>query len=243
MNEESRLTQTLRRRDALIALGGVGVAAGLAACQSKLGHFPSAMSDALAADQCVLTPDLTEGPFYVDNAVFRRKVTEGRAGYPLQLRLRVQDAEGCKPIQGAVVEIWHADAEGAYSGVNGASTTFLRGQQRTNKKGIATFETIYPGWYTGRAVHIHLKVHVGGSEVHTGQLFFKDAITQSVFLNNAPYSSRGTQDTFNADDSIYGQGGAQSTVKLRRRRKQAKNGKKGKLARGYVGSINLGVNA
>ena len=236
------MSQTLRRRDALIALGGFGAAAGLAAWQSKLGPFPGTVTEALAADQCVLTPELTEGPFYVDNAVFRRKVTEGRAGYPLQLRLRVQDAAGCKPIQGAVVEIWHADANGDYSGVNGASTTFLRGQQRTNKNGIAVFETIYPGWYTGRAVHIHLKVHVGGSEVHTGQLFFKDAITQSVFQDNAPYSSRGTQDTFNADDGIYGQGGKRSTVKLKRRRRKGKNGKRGKLVRGYVGSINLGVN-
>jgi protocatechuate 3,4-dioxygenase beta subunit len=225
----------LRRREALIALGGLGAAAGLAAWRTDFAHFGETMTEALAADQCVLSPELTEGPFYVDNAVFRRNVTEGRPGYPLQLRLRVQNASSCKPIRGAVVEIWHADADGDYSGVDGASTTFLRGQQRTNKNGIAGFDTIYPGWYQGRAVHIHLKVHVGGSEVHTGQLFFRDRISRSVFTTQ-PYAARGTLDTPNSADGIFGQGGAQSMVKLKRR---SKNGKK---RRGYVGTINLGVN-
>jgi protocatechuate 3,4-dioxygenase beta subunit len=121
-------------------------------------------------------PELTEGPYYIEGEQIRRNITEGKAGVPLTLRLRVVDASTCKPIKGAAVDIWHADAGGVYSGFGGGarSRTFLRGIQRTDANGVAVFRTIYPGWYPGRAVHIHLKVHVGGSVVHTGQLFFPD---------------------------------------------------------------------
>ena len=134
----------------------------------------------------------------------------------------------CKPLKAAAVDIWHADASGVYSGVAGNSGTFLRGVQKTDRNGLAVFETIYPGWYQGRAVHIHVKVHVRGNVVHTGQLYFPDTLTDAVY-RRAPYSSRPSRDTRNANDSVFRNGGKRSLLSLRR------NGT------GYLGTIRMGV--
>ena len=114
---------------------------------------------------------------------------------------------GCTPLQGAKVEIWHCDAAGAYSdvsdpGFNTKGQQFLRGYQATDANGKATFTTIYPGWYRGRAVHIHFKVHPDASTVFTSQLFFDDALSDQVFAQ-APYAGKGQRDTLNSRDSIY----------------------------------------
>jgi protocatechuate 3,4-dioxygenase beta subunit len=134
----------------------------------------------------------------------------------------------CRPIKGAAVEIWHCDAGGVYSGVQGDTGTFLRGVQRTDAKGLALFRTIYPGWYQGRTVHIHTKVHLGGNVVHTGQLYFPDAVTDTVY-KRSPYDERPGRTTRNAADSIYRNGGKRSTLKLAR------------SSSAYVGSIAMGV--
>jgi len=106
----------------------------------------------------------------------------------------------------------------------------MRGIQPTNAQGLASFITVYPGWYTGRAVHIHVKVHVGGNVVHTGQLFFSDAITDTVY-KGTPYSSRPNRDTRNAQDSIFVNGGKRSLLGLKRNPSSP----------GWVGSITMGV--
>ena len=131
----------------------------------------------------MLTPELTEGPYYVAGEKLRRDVTEGKPGTPLLLNLTVVNASTCKAVKNASVEIWHCDAGGVYSGAvaNNPGTNFLRGVQKTNAAGVATFKTIYPGFYQGRAVHIHVKVHVGGKVVHTGQLFFPASVTNVVY--------------------------------------------------------------
>jgi protocatechuate 3,4-dioxygenase beta subunit len=131
-------------------------------------------------------------------------------------------------VRNAAVEIWHCDAAGVYSGVQGNTRMFLRGVQRTDAKGLALFRTIYPGWYPGRTVHVHTMVHIGGNVVHTGQLYFPDAVTDAVF-RRSPYNRRPNRDPRNAGDSIYRNGGRRSTLKLRR------NGP------AYVGSITMGV--
>src|SRR5256885_6644127 len=109
---------------------------------------------------CVLTPELTEGPYYIAGEKLRRNITDGKPGVPLTLKATVLDASSCKPLKNATVDIWHADAAGVYSGfgAGAANRTFLRGIQKTDAKGLAPFRTIYPGWYQGRAVHIHVKV-------------------------------------------------------------------------------------
>ncbi len=218
------------RRAALGLLGGVGALAVLSACgSSSKAASSSSTTTSGAADTtgtsgttapttnatqvgCVLTPEATEGPFYLDLNKVRRDITEGRNGAPLALTISVVDATTCKPIKDAAVDIWHCDALGLYSGFDQApGEQFLRGTQLTAADGGATFQTIYPGWYQGRAVHIHMKVHNGGSVVHTGQLFFNDAQTETVFTRS-PYSEKGSPDTPNASDSIYRDAGAASAI-------------------------------
>ena len=222
-NEDSTL---ISRRQALV-IGGVGVAGLLG-----LDHV-RAIASALGREEnatCVLTPELTEGPFYLDGEKVRRNITEGRAGMPLTLGFTVVNASTCLPIKNASVEIWHCDAMGNYSGVQGQSNrTFLRGIQRTAANGKCSFLTIYPGWYQGRTIHIHVKVFIGGSEVHTGQVFFADKVSDAV-VKTAPYNTRGTRDTFNRSDNIFQGGGSKSLVTPRRTG-----------ARGYSGALTMGV--
>ncbi|MCF1743659.1 intradiol ring-cleavage dioxygenase [Paradevosia shaoguanensis] len=164
------------------------------------------------ADVCVITPEVTEGPYYFDPALERQDVTEGRPGVRTQVRLQVVDAQ-CKPMAGARVDIWHADATGIFSGyanqpggIDTTGQTFMRGTQMTGENGVAEFATVYPGWYRGRTTHIHFKVFLDETNVLTGQLFFPDALSEFVYLNVAPYSDRKEQrDTINSTDGIAAQ--------------------------------------
>jgi protocatechuate 3,4-dioxygenase beta subunit len=165
----------ITRRGSLLRLGGF-FAAALSAAGWRAGAGgagPAAVAS--GAVSCVLAPEQTEGPYYIDGEKLRRNITEGKSGVSLTLRALVVDASTCRPIRGAALDIWHCDAAGAYSGFGAGATsrTFLRGIQKTDAKGFATFKTIYPGWYPGRTVHIHVKVHLGGNVVHTGQLYFR----------------------------------------------------------------------
>jgi protocatechuate 3,4-dioxygenase beta subunit len=218
------LPERLSRRR-LLGLAALG-AAGAAWPVEEASAGPHAVAS--GAVTCVLAPELTEGPYYLPNERVRRDITEGRPGTPLRLRLMVVSASSCKPIRGAGVDIWHADASGVYSGVAGNTGTFLRGIQKTDRAGLAIFDTIYPGWYQGRAVHIHVKVHLGGNVVHTGQLFFPDALSDKVYAA-APYRARGNPDTPDAEDAIYRNGGSRSLLR------PVKSGS------GYVGSMVMGV--
>jgi protocatechuate 3,4-dioxygenase beta subunit len=237
--DAGRNDRGLTRRDSLLKFGGVAAAAlGAGAAGIELidprsanaaGTGPAAVSAGLV--RCVLTPEMTEGPFFLEGDKIRRNVREGRPGVPLALRTTVLDVSSCKPIKGGAVDIWHCDAGGTYSGFTQEGTqgrTFLRGIQRTDAQGVARFETIYPGWYTGRTVHIHVRVYLGGSIVHTGQLFFPDTLTDAVF-RRSPYSNRPSRDTRNATDSIFRNGGSRSMLRLK------------KSSNGYVAQITMGV--
>jgi len=221
--------ERLTRRGSIVGFGGflLGLFGWKAA--SSEGAGPAAVAS--GAVSCVLTPEQTEGPYYIAGEKARRNITEGRPGVPLLLRLRVVDSSTCRPIKGAAVDIWHADAVGVYSGfgAGSASRTFMRGIQRTDKNGVARFRSVYPGWYQGRTVHIHVKVHVAGNVVHTGQLYFPDSLTDRVFRRK-PYSRRSKRTTRNANDFVFAQGGRRSLLRLR------------KAGTAYVGSITMGVN-
>jgi protocatechuate 3,4-dioxygenase beta subunit len=219
------MEQRITRRRSLVALGGLAAAAAGWRAEDA-GAGPAAVAS--GAVSCVLTPEMTEGPYYIPDEAVRRNITEGLPGVPLALRLTVVSASTCKPVSGAKVDVWHASALGIYSGVQGNTGTFMRGVQPTNAQGVALFETVYPGWYTGRAVHIHVKVHLGGNVVHTGQLFFPDTLTDRVY-QRSPYSTRSARDTRNATDAIFRNGGSRSMLKV------ARSGS------GYVGAIVLGV--
>ena len=191
-------------------LGGAAVSAlGLAGLKPEPASATSV--------SCILTPEQTEGPYYIAGEKLRRNITDGRPGLPLQLQAYVVDATTCRPIRNAAVDIWHADAGGVYSGfgAGASSRTFMRGIQRTNAKGLAVFRTVYPGWYQGRTVHIHVKVHIGGNVVHTGQLYFRDSLTDAVY-RRAPYNARPSRDTRNATDAIYRDGGSKSLLSVKK---------------------------
>jgi Dioxygenase len=220
------------RRGSIARLAGLAAAAAGGSAwkiDDADGAGPRALSSGLVS--CILTPELTEGPYYVAGEKLRRDVTGGRPGTPLLLHLAVLGASSCRPVAGATVEIWHCDARGVYSGAvaNNPGTNFLRGAQKTDASGVASFRTIYPGWYPGRAVHIHVKVHVAGNVVHTGQLFFPAAVTDAVYRAQ-PYRSHGTQpDTPNPSDAIFRNGGNKSILKVVRH------------GGGYAGSSSMGV--
>ena len=209
-----------------------------------------------------LMSNVTEGPYYLDGALVRKDITEGKSGVPLTLRLTVVDAtDGCTPVPGAAVEIWHCDAWGYYSGYTTANpggsapaesedgstaddATYLRGYQIANANGIVKFETIFPGWYTPRTCHIHVKVHTGGEKEdgtygggkvnHTGQFFFGDTVAQEVFTLE-PYSRHSGSYTTLDDDMVYDGGGASSGLLT------LKAVKKANPVRGYKGFLTLGV--
>jgi len=219
---------------AAAAGGSIGAESGLAA--------PRAAGVA-TAPALVLTPEQEEGPFYVAIEKIRKNITLGRPGVPLHLQIKVESTAG-KPIEDAACDIWQCDAKGVYSDESSQSTvgqTWLRGVQLTDAHGLASFVTIYPGHYQGRATHIHIKVHVagnaaGGSDAgghvsHTGQLLFDDAISTRVFTL-APYTSDTAARVLNPDDHVYAtEGGSKVLLKLRKLGAS--------VAKGYTGAITL----
>lgn len=194
---------------------------------------------------CVVSPALTEGPYFVDEALNRSDIRsdpssgESRQGAPLELTLRVWQVRGddCTPLAGAVVDIWHCDALGIYSdvsdpGFNTLGEQFLRGYQLTDDSGVARFLTIYPGWYEGRTVHIHFKVRfdAGPDQGYefTSQLFFDDAITDQVHARQ-PYARKGMRTLRNEGDSIFQESAGLLTLSL------------SQAGEGYTTTFDLGV--
>lgn len=237
-HDDKPVGRVLSRREALALLGGTGMALlGSAfafanrdlvnAAQGTPTPQPSLTPD--SAPACIARPRLTAGPFFAENMPERYDVrTDSRTGAqsdgtPLLLRFVVAtvSAAACLPLAGARVDIWHCDARGVYSGVfDGRFDTrgqdFLRGYQLTDRYGIADFLTIYPGWYPGRAVHIHFKIRTDpqasrGYEF-VSQLFFEEAVNAAVY-QNMPYAAKGLANMPNARDVIYRNGGAQLTLK------------------------------
>jgi protocatechuate 3,4-dioxygenase beta subunit len=167
---------------------------------------------------CIVLPELTEGPYFIDDKLLRSDIRsdsetgETKEGTLLKLSLNVVAVSGasCSPLQGAMVDVWHCDALGEYSGfqdnAQGFSTVgedWLRGYQVTDSTGNVAFTTIYPGWYPGRATHVHFKVRKDNMEF-TSQWFFDDALTDDVHNDEAPYSQKGANGRQQNDsDSIY----------------------------------------
>ena len=197
----------LSRRQALAGFGSVTLGALLAACDDDGQTKTASSTDAERASgfdkaaHCTQTAELTEGPFYFEVDKVRSDIREDREGVPLRLGVRVRDAAQCKPIENAVVDVWHCDAEGSYSE---RGETYLRGLQVTNGDGVVRFTTIYPGWYPGRTVHIHAKVHLDKRTVLTTQFYFDDEVSAGVFLED-PYPGESNRDGFNSTDGLYRQ--------------------------------------
>lgn len=220
-NDDRPVGRILTRREALVLLGASGYA--------MLGRYAPLSGQAGSTPApCVVRPAQTEGPYFVDELLHRADVrsdpSDGsvRPGTPLALTLVVSRLAGnaCQPMSGVHVDIWQCDHEGIYSDVqdpsfNTKGKKFLRGYQLTDGEGKATFQTIYPGWYRGRTVHIHFKLRTtpraASGHEFTSQLYFDDALTDRVF-QAAPYSARGARSTRNNADGIFRQNGSQLLV-------------------------------
>ncbi|MEZ4671157.1 MAG: intradiol ring-cleavage dioxygenase [Anaerolineae bacterium] len=222
-DDDKPVGRILSRREVLTLLGGAGasliVATGFTGI--KIGQAATATPEATSAalPSCVVRPALTEGPYFVDEMLNRSDIrvepSDGsvKEGTLLKLIFNVSDVSSgtCTPLKGAQVDVWHCDAQGVYSDVTDRSfdTTgqkWLRGYQVTDEYGVAEFITIYPGWYSGRTVHIHFKIRTdpesdSGYEF-TSQFFFDEELTDKV-QSQAPYSSKGYRDTLNANDGIF----------------------------------------
>ena len=246
---------------------GLGLLA-LASAHSTLPSSAHQQSQLLSARNtcskslhCVLTQESTEGPFYVEHPLIRSSITEDRDGIPLSLEINLVDVTTCEPAVGAMVDIWHADVPGEYSGwaqaAEGSShdslkkpgtpfedSRWLRGVQPSDKHGRVIFDTIIPGWYRGRATHIHVKVHIGnvtvddgvliggGNISHTGQFFFSDDLITKLSKTREPYMTRRKEmePVLNGDDGIYvHDDGAEQVITITRD------------GEGYTGKITVGI--
>jgi protocatechuate 3,4-dioxygenase beta subunit len=209
----------------MLFLLGSTAAGTLIGCRGEAAPELSAGQPGGAVTGCVITPQQTEGPYFVDERLQRSDIRADpetgivKGGVPLAVTLHISQARsgGCEPLAGALVDVWHCDALGAYSDVRDRTfdtvgQKFLRGYQLTDDSGAVTFQTIYPGWYSGRAVHIHFKVRTSPGERRgrelTSQLYFDEGITDRVHAR-APYAGKGRRDTRNATDGIYRRGGSQ----------------------------------
>lgn len=231
-------TDGINRREALLMLGAALLARPAAAQFVPAQFIP-------AKPACVLTPEQTEGPYFSDLRLQRSDIrsdpSDGsiKPGMPLTLILRVHAVTDgrCTPVPGAVVDIWHCDANGVYSDAVDASfdtrgKKFLRGYQMTDAAGAVQFLTIYPGWYPGRAVHIHFKVRVpaasGRTLEVTSQLYFPDLLTDAIHALQ-PYTGTGRQRTRNEDDGLFRRGGRQLMLDVT------------KQGQGYLGTFDIGI--
>ena len=232
-NDDRQIGRILGRRELLALVGAAGSAAFVARVFGSTQSV-EAQTQQLTPQQalqtvpaCVVRPELTEGPYFVDNQLDRSDIrvepSDGSIspGVPLALTFNVSEvgAGTCAALAGAQVDVWHCDALGVYSGVSDNSSPvsaldkkFLRGFQVTDADGVAQFTTIYPGWYQGRAVHIHFKIRTTGTYgdkyEFTSQFFLDDALSDQV-LALPPYNSKGMGRLRNERDGIYQAGGDQ----------------------------------
>jgi protocatechuate 3,4-dioxygenase beta subunit len=230
-----------------LGLAGSALLAGCssspASASSTTTSSATATGGPITAANCVVTPEETAGP-YPDRtgminqpAFFRQDITEGRSGVPLTLALTVVNAaRSCAAVANASVEIWQCDASGNYSeyaqpGYNGVGQTFLRGLQTTDASGRATFRTIYPGWYQGRATHIHVQVFVNGAAIKTTQVAFPEDVTSAVYRTGV-YASHGQSTTSNGGDMVFADGTQYEMATL-----------SGDPSSGYTATLAIGVNA
>ena len=201
------------RRDAL-GLLGLGTAALSLGCGSDSSASPTATpgntttGGANAGGACAVSPTETIGPYPSITNFVRSDIREGKSGLPLALTITVVNASNaCSPVANAAVDIWQCDAEGRYSeyaqpGYNGTGQTFLRGIQTTDASGRVTFTTVFPGWYQGRATHIHVEVKIGGAVVKVTQIAFEESVIAAVYATGV-YAAKGRNPTSNAGDMVF----------------------------------------
>ena len=220
LSDDRPVGRLLGRREALVLLAASGLTllARPRVAQAATGALPS----------CVARPQQTSGPFFVEEALDRSDIRSDPAsgaaspGVPLRLTFRVSrlDGSGCAPLSGATVHVWQCDASGRYSDIRewGGSTAgqkFLRGYQTTDIAGMTAFTTIYPGWYEGRAVHVHFKIRTASKREFTSQLYFDDALSDRVFANAAYPPGAAARRMRNDRDGLFRTNGKQLLLDAR----------------------------
>jgi len=238
----------MNRREALARLGLSSMVAAMGCGGSTTSPDTTTTSSSSgngggtgANAACAVTPEETAGPYpdrlgmINSTAFYRQDVTEGRSGIPLTLMLTVVNVtSSCAAVANAAVEVWQCDATGNYSeysqpGYNGTGQTFLRGLQTTDANGVATFKTIYPGWYAGRATHIHVQLFRNGSMVKTTQIAFPEDVSSTVY-QTAVYASHGQNTTRNATDNVFSDGTQYEMATLT-----------GNAASGFTATLTIGI--
>jgi protocatechuate 3,4-dioxygenase beta subunit len=223
MNDDAGFGYVVSRREALALLGAAGAGVLFGTPVLSFGQVPP----------CVVVPAQMEGPYFVEGRLNRSDIRSDPSdnsvapGVPLRVSLRVSRlsaAGACGPLANAVVDVWQCDALGRYSDFadtraqfDTRGRKFLRGHQVTGADGQVEFTTIYPGWYPGRAVHIHFKIRTnpgGPGTDFTSQLYFDESVTDKVH-GQPPYSTKGRRSTMNANDGIFRQGGSQLMLNLK----------------------------
>ena len=196
------------RREAIAVMGAASAAVALGCSDSPASPSTTTTTTTTPTtgtnSACAVTPTETIGPYPSLTDLLRSDIREGKPGAQLTLTVKVVNVSGgCTPVSGANVEIWHVDAAGNYSQYGTQTTqTYLRGIQTTNSNGEVTFVTIYPGWYQGRATHIHLEVTINGVSRKVTQMAFPETVNNAVHTSGA-YSSRGTNPMSNSSDGIF----------------------------------------
>jgi protocatechuate 3,4-dioxygenase beta subunit len=245
-NDRNRLS----RREALGMLGVAGAAV-TAACNGQTPTSPTVTTSTGTTGTttttttnptptpnpgttaaCAVSPNETIGPYPSLQDFTRSDIRENKQGLPLTLTISVVNTNaGCAPVSGAVVDIWQCDADGNYSQYGSErNLTYLRGLQTTDSNGRVTFVTIYPGWYQGRATHIHVEVTANGRSVKVTQIAFPEDVTAQVYRTGV-YASSGQNPTTNSRDNVFSDGVADEMVTLT----------SGDTTNGYTGTFQVGV--
>ena len=196
------------RRELLALLGfaGAGFAIGCGSSATS-PTSPSGSTSGSTNASCAVTPTETIGPYPSHQSLIRSDIREGKSGTPLTLTITVvSSSNNCSPVANANVGIWQCDAAGNYSEYGTqTSQSYLRGIQTTDANGQVTFTTVYPGWYMGRATHIHVEVVRNGSSVKVTQIAFPESINAAVYATGV-YAARGGNPTSNASDDVFRDG-------------------------------------
>jgi len=171
-------------------------------------------TDTSSDESCAVSPAETKGPFPIKtpSQLVLENIKSDRIGVALLINLSIENqSKDCSPLEGVLVDVWHCDKDGNYSEYGGTSMQqtdytsvhFLRGRQTSDASGKVSFISIFPGWYQGRAPHIHVEVlTASGSSLLVTQIAFPETITSEVYLSTN-YAAHGQADTSNTRDNVF----------------------------------------
>ena len=248
MEDPNRHLITRRKSLAMLGSGGASfflASGGLSSAFARTSEGHDYVADASRA--CTLTAEQEEGPFYVAVDKVRSDIALGQPGLPFVIEITVIDTLTCKPLRNAAVDIWHCNASGIYSDIQSEGTSaynFLRGVQFTDTHGRVTFNSIFPGHYSGRTTHVHARIHInaedqdrrltGGHICHTGQVFPTEASYTEVY-QLSPYNAETATIVSHTQDRVWtDQHGDTESMRM------SMIGSR--LSKGLIGTVTMAVN-